>query len=188
MNRLIRWAAVIATAVALTAFGGQAALAASPAGTPAQAISAVVPAADPVTLHSHGWKSGPAGAHSFEVAGSSQVSTSCGIITCTALYKNSHSDTYWWGANPVNAKQINASLKWWITGVNINFSLPPGAGFSRVTGGVLWKPGAVSNTWHVHLSYSSGVGIKATVIFSVFYSDQADILLGSSWYHVQGNS
>lgn len=185
MNRLIRAAAVVATTVALTAFGGQSAFAATPANTTAHPVTNIVH--PDTTLTSTGWANGPAGRHSFEVTGGTSVTGSCGIITCTDTFKNSHADAYWWGVTPRNAKKINASMKWWITGVNITFSLPPGAAFHPISGGVMYKPGAISNNWHQGLRYAAGVALKANIIFSDHYTDQADILVGTTWYHVQGN-
>ena len=78
-------------------------------------------------------------------------------------------------------------MKWWISGLNVTVNLPISVGFSLISNGLRYEPGTLRNTRHVGLNYQSGIGIKAFVIFSENFTAQGDILVGNSWYHVQGN-
>jgi hypothetical protein len=137
---------------------------------------------------SQGWASGPAGSQSFRAYGYTDWSAGCGFWTCTATFQNNYAEISWLGLNPYYANTINASMKWWVGGINVTPWLPPGAGFSTAGSSVTWQPGAINNTWQVTLNYPAGVRIDADVIYNTYFTDQGDILLGTTWYHVQGNS
>lgn len=138
-------------------------------------------------LVSTAYASGPAGSQSFKANGYTDVSTGCGTWDCTATYRNNYAEISWLGSSPYNANTVNGSIKWWVGGVDVSPSLPSGVGFSKNGSAITWQPGAVNNTWRVTLNYSAGVEIDASYINTAYFTDQGDILLGSSWYHVQGN-
>jgi hypothetical protein len=105
-----------------------------------------------------------------------------------ADFKNSSSNAYWWGGSPINAAQMDASMTWKMSGLDVSVSVPAGVSFSRSGNAVIWGPPAVANTWHVGLSRSSSVHFATPFTFysEYFYAD-ADVLIGSTWYHVSGN-
>jgi hypothetical protein len=82
--------------------------------------------------------------------------------------------------------KINASMHWWVSGVLITFSLPPGAGFYSDGPGILYKPGQVTAK-AVYLNYPSTIQINSSVIYSADFTDEADMYIGNTWWHVQGN-
>jgi hypothetical protein len=138
-------------------------------------------------LYSEGYAYGPAGSRSFHTYGRTHYDTSCGLVSCGATFINSSSESSWLGFSPFYADLIDASMKWWVSGINISFSLPPGVGFSRVGSGILWKPGAIEDHWIARLNYGAGIRLNGTVITGVHFTDQADIRINNAWYHVQGN-
>jgi len=138
------------------------------------------------TLTSSGYASGPYGPQSFYTTGHTHWSYSC-TLGCSAAFSSSTSLSEWLGDPPFNANDINASMKWWLSGIDISVQIPPGVGFTKSGSGLIWQPGDVQNTWRVSLNYSAAIHMTAFVISSVHFTDQADIRLGSSWYHVQGN-
>ena len=88
-------------------------------------------------------------------------------------WKNSsYSD--WLGSKPFNATTVDASMSWWVSGVNVSPSLPAGAGFSAAGSGITWNPSSVNNTYYEQLSYQAAVNINATHIFNEYFTDQAD--------------
>lgn len=103
-------------------------------------------------------------------------------------FSNSEVHDYWWGANPYNASAISPSMKWWLTGINVSISIPPGASFSGSGGSaVSYAPGPVDNTWQAHAYYSYEINENATFVYSANFQTYGDFLFGSSWYRVQGN-
>jgi hypothetical protein len=139
------------------------------------------------TVTSSGWASGPAGPQSFLTSRKSNLSTSEGLITWTEHFATNSSYSDWLGSKPFNATTVDASMSWWVSGVNVSPSLPAGAGFSSAGSGITWNPNPVNNTYYENLNYQAAVNINATHIFTGYFTDQADFLLGNSWYHVQGN-
>jgi hypothetical protein len=136
---------------------------------------------------SSGYASGPAGPQSFYTYGTSEVSQTQGLISWSEHFASNSSYSDWLGAKPFNATTVDASMSWWVSGVNVSPSLPAGVGFSAAGSGITWNPPSVNNTYYENLSYQAAVNINATHIFNGYFTDQADILLGNSWYHVQGN-
>ncbi len=139
------------------------------------------------TLNSSGYAPGPAGSQSFHTYGSSHWSSGCGFWSCTTTFSSNSSTADWLGSSPYNAQSINASMKWWLSGIDISVSIPAGAGFTANGSALTWMPGAVNDTWIVSLNYSAGINLNAQYINSSHFTDQADIEVGNNWYHVQGN-
>ncbi|MDX6245267.1 MAG: hypothetical protein QOE76_2990 [Frankiales bacterium] len=102
-------------------------------------------------------------------------------------FTNTTAAFHWYGASPYNAAKIVPSVKWWISGADVSVSLPAGAGFSGSGSAVIWAPGFVTNTWETALNYAQRVHLSAAVQYSAHFQSFADFLLGSTWYHVQGN-
>lgn len=99
-------------------------------------------------------------------------------------YFTSSSMQAWY--TPGTAVPINASMHWWVSGVLVSFSLPPGAGFSSAGSGIVWKPGQRTAP-SVSLNYPSTIQINSSILYSANFTDQADMFIGSTWWHVQGN-
>ena len=81
---------------------------------------------------------------------------------------------------------IKASMKWWLNGVDITFSLPPGASFSSAGSGITWAPGQKTLA-AVALNYPSAIELDAQILYSANYTNQADMFVGGTWWHVQGS-
>lgn len=116
------------------------------------------------------------------VYGGSNYSQSNG--TYVHSYFSSSSMEAWY--TPGTKVPINASMHWWVSGVLITFSLPPGAGFSSAGSGIIWKPGQVT-TNAVYLNYPSTIQINSSILYDAYFTDQADMYIGNTWWHVQGN-
>jgi hypothetical protein len=135
-------------------------------------------------LTGEGYASGPAGNQSFRAYGATFYSLSC-FWRCDATFSNNYADISWLGNYPsYNAQTIVGSMKWWLSGLNITFSVPPGVGFQQSGSGVLWQPPGVNDTWREILEYEAGVKITADYVHMVYFDAQGDILLGNHWYHV----
>ncbi|MFF0122268.1 hypothetical protein ACWD8I_06270 [Micromonospora arida] len=135
------------------------------------------------TLKSNGSKSVSGGY--LNVVGSSSLTSGCGVFSCWRKFGSNWGDFSWIGSG--NISTIQGSLKWWLSGVNVSFSLPAGAGFSAAGSGIVWEPAALNNAWHEHLDYSAKVQLNATIVNNAYFTAQGDFLKGGTWYHVQGD-
>ncbi len=105
-----------------------------------------------------------------------------------ADFKNSSATVDWWGGSPVNARELQASMKWEVHGLDVSVSIPAGVGFSRSGTSITWEPPAVGNTWHETLSRSASVHFWTPFTFySEYFWSDANVLLGTTWYYVKGN-
>ena len=75
------------------------------------------------TLKSNGSKSVSGGY--LNVVGSSSLTSGCGVFSCWRKFGSNWGDFSWIGSG--NISTIQGSLKWWLSGVNVSFSLPAGA-------------------------------------------------------------
>jgi hypothetical protein len=135
-------------------------------------------------LYSSGSASGPGGA--FYASGDTDYKVTQNFWDIDIAFSNNYAYFYWSGQNPYNATTINGSMKWWVSGFVISPQLPAGAGFSVQGSSVTWER-PVSNNWQMSMTRSAAVHISAQGYNTSYFTDQADFLLGSNWYWVQGN-
>lgn len=112
-----------------------------------------------------------------------------GGLTEHIHFDNSRVTATWLGSTPFNAAQIKPSMAWWLSGVAVSVSIPPSASFSSMGSGsgVLYSPGPVFNTWNASATYSNTIDQTAFLVYGANFQTYGDVLLGSDWYHVQGN-
>jgi len=135
---------------------------------------------------SDGYTYGPIGSQSFYLEGETCNNLVTNWFGFTVHFHNSYSNSYY--LNFTNATLVNASLKWWVSGVNVSVSLPPGGTFSSTNGSdVEWTPGAVPSTWYVGLSRDANVDISATLVTRRNFLVYTDFLVSNHWYHAEGN-
>jgi hypothetical protein len=103
-----------------------------------------------------------------------------------ADFKNSRATAYWWGTQPENATRINASMRWWVDGIDISVNVPPGVGFSRSGSEIDWKPGPTTKPSSVEtLVHDPAVHFYTPFTFySEHYRNDGDFLFGTTWYNV----
>jgi hypothetical protein len=116
------------------------------------------------------------------VYGGTNYSQSNGVYVHSYFKKSSMEAWYTRGKRV----KINASMHWWVSGLLIRFTLPPGAGFYSDGPGILYKPGQVTAK-AVYLNYPSTIQINSSVLYSANFTDEADMYIGNTWWHVQGN-
>jgi hypothetical protein len=121
----------------------------------------------------------------INAVGYSTVNNGCGTLICYRKFTKSSGDFSYIG--PGNLSQIRGSLKWWISGVNVSFSLPVGVGFSAAGSGIQWEPDAVSNTWREQLNYPGLVQINANIISGTNFQVNGAYRKGTAWYYVVGS-
>jgi hypothetical protein len=122
-----------------------------------------------------------------QVSGSTDADVTSGLEEY-ADFKNSSATADWWGSNPVNARYIQASMTWKVSGLDVSVTVPTGAAFSRSGNSVTWEPPAIANTWEETLSRSTSVHFATPFTFySEGFEADANVLLGTTWYYVQGD-
>ncbi len=103
----------------------------------------------------------------------------------TMTFTKSSSDNWWTGSG--TPKEIDGSEKWWLSGVDVTISIPPAVGFSGAGSAITWNPSEVANTTAEQLNWPGAIKESALLVYDGYYTNQADMLIGSTWWHVQGS-
>jgi len=137
-------------------------------------------------LTSNGSVVGPNGGQ-LSCWGNTDWSYDSGFWDVSIYFRNSYAAIVWYGANPYNANQIYFSLKWWVTGWLLSPSLPPGVGFSITSDSIIWER-QISDNYTMSMTRADAVTINSSGgVTGEYFTDQGDMLFGTSWYWVQGD-
>jgi len=98
-----------------------------------------------------------------------------------ARYSGS-SSSYWLGINPVNATSVTHRDHWWVSGLSISVTYPPGVGIEGSGSSAVWE-GKVNGNWRID-HYFSGIQFNGMVIYRAYESITSTFQFGTTFYTI----